>query len=109
MKAKPATDRDTARRRPVRRDGVEDGSTQRQCIQLTGGTLFGPPEATPSGREAYKGEPESAVTKPGRESEVVTVPRNFGKTGGPLLSSSERNRERLPDCPREGRLNPGPV
>jgi hypothetical protein len=43
---------------------------------------------------------------------VATVPRNFGTTGGregPLLSSSERNRERQPDCPRKGRLNPGPV
>jgi len=56
--------------------------------------------------------PESAVTKPGRESEVATVPRNFGITEGrkgPLLSSSERNRERQPDCPRKGRLNPGPI
>jgi hypothetical protein len=56
--------------------------------------------------------PESAETKPGRESEVAAVPRNFGITGGregPLLSSSERNRERPPDCPRKGRLNPGPV
>jgi hypothetical protein len=37
---------------------------------------------------------------------------NFGTTEGregPLLSSSERNRERLPDCAREGTLNPGPV
>src|SRR5256714_13073137 len=59
-----------------------------------------------------RGEPESAATKPGRGSEVATVPRNFGTTEGregPLLSSSERNRERPPDCPRKGRLNPGPV
>jgi hypothetical protein len=32
-----------------------------------------------------------------------------GRREGPLLSSCERSRERLPDCPREGRLNPGPV
>ena len=35
---------------------------------------------------------------------------NFGRTEGregPLLSSGERNRERQPDCPRKGRLNPG--
>src|SRR5439155_2269950 len=53
-----------------------------------------------------RGKPENAATTPGRESEVATVPRNFGRTGGregPLLSSSERNRERPPDCPaREG-------
>ena len=57
-------------------------------------------------------ELENAGTKPGRESEVATVPLKPGITGsreGPLLSSSERNRERLPDCPRKGRLNPGPV
>jgi hypothetical protein len=37
---------------------------------------------------------------------------NFGKTGGregPLLSSSDQNRERQPECPRKGKLNPGPV
>jgi hypothetical protein len=47
---------------------------------------------------------------PGRELEVAIVPMNFGTTEGregPLLSSGERNRERRPDCPRKGRLNPG--
>src|SRR5580704_4785169 len=57
LEAKPATDRNTARMEPVCRDGVEGGGTQRQCISTTGETLFGPAEATPSGREAYKGEP----------------------------------------------------
>jgi hypothetical protein len=55
-------------------------------------------------------KPESAATKPGRESEVAEVPLKLGTTEwreGPLLSSSERNRERLPDCPRKERLNPG--
>jgi hypothetical protein len=63
----------------------------------------------PVGRR-IRGEPESAVTKPSRELEVAVVPMNFGKTEGregPLLSSGERNRERQPDCPRKGRLNPG--
>ena len=47
-------------------------ATQRQTIELTGETLFGPAEETSCGREAYKGEnPESAVTKPGRELEVA--------------------------------------
>jgi RNA-directed DNA polymerase len=49
---------------------------------------------------------------PGRESEVVTVPKNFGTTEGregPLLSSSNRNRERQPDCSRRERLHPGPI
>jgi hypothetical protein len=59
-----------------------------------------------------RGEPENAATKQGRGSEVATVPKNFGTTEGregPLLSSSERNRERQPDCPRKERLYPGPV
>jgi retron-type reverse transcriptase len=54
-KAKPVTIRNTARMEPNRRDGVSGGSTQRQTIQLTGETLFGPAEETPTGREAYKG------------------------------------------------------
>src|ERR1700730_16668740 len=56
LEAKPVTDRDIARTNPVRRDGVEGGGTQRQRIDTTGETLFGPAEAVPSGREAYKGE-----------------------------------------------------
>ncbi|MCX6630509.1 MAG: reverse transcriptase domain-containing protein, partial [Candidatus Solibacter sp.] len=40
------------------------------------------------------------------------TPKKLGKTEwreGPLLSSSEPNRARLLDCPRKGRLHPGPV
>jgi hypothetical protein len=51
-KAKPATVRNTARMEPNRRDGVSGGGTQRQTIELTGETLFGPAEETSSGREA---------------------------------------------------------
>ena len=56
LKAKPATVRKSARNNPSRRDGVEDGSTQRQSIKLTGETLFGPSEETSHGREAHKGQ-----------------------------------------------------
>jgi Reverse transcriptase (RNA-dependent DNA polymerase) len=56
LEAKPVTDRNTARTDPIRRDGVEGGGTQRQRISTTGETLFGPAEATPTGREAHKGE-----------------------------------------------------
>ena len=56
LEVKPATDRNKARTNPARRDGVEGGGTQRQRISTTGETLFGPAEATPTGREAYKGE-----------------------------------------------------
>ena len=57
LEVKPATDRNIARTNPARRDGVEGGGTQRQRISTTGETLFGPAEATPTGREAYKGDP----------------------------------------------------
>ena len=56
LKAKPATTRSTARMEPSRRGGVPGGGTQRQTVELTGETLFGPAEETPSGRKAYKGE-----------------------------------------------------
>ena len=56
LKAKPATVRSTARNTPDRRDGVEDGGTQRKHIRFTGETLFGPAEETSTGREAYKGQ-----------------------------------------------------
>src|SRR6476646_5111579 len=55
-KAKPATVPSTARNTRNRRDGVSGGSTQRQTIELTGETLFGPAEATLTGSEAHKGE-----------------------------------------------------
>jgi hypothetical protein len=44
-----------------------------------------------------------------RESEVAIVPEKRGKAAwreGPLLPSCVQKRERLLDCPREGRLNP---
>ena len=49
-----------------RRDGVEGGGTQRQRIELTGETLFGPAEETPRGREAYKGETRKRSNEAGQ-------------------------------------------
>src|SRR3984893_3586875 len=66
LEAKPVTDRDIARTNPVRRDGVEGGGTQRQRIDTTGETLFGPTEATPAGREAYKGDPRKRSNNAGQ-------------------------------------------
>lgn len=66
LKAKPAMDRNSARSNPARRDGVEDGGTQRQPIKFTGETLFGPAEATPAGREAYKGKPRKRSNETGQ-------------------------------------------
>ena len=66
LEAKPATARNTARRHPRRRDGVQDGGTQRQHIKLTGETLFGPVEETPRGREAYKGRTRKRSNEAGQ-------------------------------------------
>ena len=66
LEAKPATDRDVARINPVRRDGVQGGGTQRQRINTTGETRLGPAEATPTGREAYKGDPRKRRNEAGQ-------------------------------------------
>jgi hypothetical protein len=67
-------DRNAARVSPARRDGVEGGGTQRQRISTAGETLFGPAEATPSGREAYKGETQK------RSNPIVIDPHTPGQT-----------------------------
>ena len=84
-KAKPVTIRNTARMEPNRRDGVSGGGTQRQDIQLTGETLFGPAEEASTGREAYKG----GTRKRGNEA-------GQGVGGG-------RSTDELRDNRREGR------
>src|SRR6266849_5584773 len=59
-----------------------------------------------------RAKPESAGTTPSRESVVAVVPMNLGKTEGregPLLPSFVQSWERQPDCPRKGRLHPGPI
>ena len=66
LEAKPATTRKTARMDPSRRDGVSGGGTQRQTIELTGETLFGPAEKNPRGREAYKGETRKRSNETGQ-------------------------------------------
>ena len=112
LKAKPATDRKAAKINPIRRDGVEGGSTQRQRINTTGETRFGPAEATPTGREAYKGE----TRKRGNDAEPgvggghsTSEPRENRGEEGPLLPSLVHCGKGQPDCPREGRLHPGPI
>ena len=65
LEAKPATVRSTASK-PNRRDGVQDGGTQRKHIKLTGETLFGPAEEIPSGREAYKGQTRKRSNEAGQ-------------------------------------------
>jgi hypothetical protein len=64
--AKPATVQPSARPGLDRRDGVSGGGTQRQRIRLTGETLFGPAEAAPTGREAYKGRTRKRRSEAGQ-------------------------------------------
>src|SRR5579872_6525609 len=66
LEAKPDMDRDKARVNPIHRGGVEGGGTQRQRISTTGETLFGPAEATPTGRETYKGETRKRSNEAGQ-------------------------------------------
>ena len=111
-KAKPATVPSTARNTRNRRDGVSGGSTQRQTIELTGETLFGPAEETPNGREAYKGETRKRSNEAGQgiggghSTEELRENRREGRAATFIKRTKQ---ERLPDCPRKGRLNPGPV
>ena len=110
-KAKPATIRSTAKVEPNRRDGVSGGGTQRQTIELAGETLFGPAEETPTDREAYKGETRKRSNEAGQGiggGHSTEELRDNRREGGPLLSSSERNRERPPDCPRKGSFDHWP-
>jgi len=109
--SKAATDRNAARVNPAA-GTVYRAAARKKRISTTGETLLGPAEATPAGREAYKGETESAVTTSGRESEVgrnTCEPRENRGRKGPLLPSIVQSWERQPECPREGRLHPGPI
>jgi RNA-directed DNA polymerase len=111
LEAKPAMDRNTARINPAHRDGVQGGGTQRQRISTTGETRFGPAEATPSGREAYKGE----TRKRGNDAEP-------GVGGGRSTAEPRENRgerraatpiigplwERTAGLPPRGKAQPRP-
>ena len=111
LEAKPATDRDVARINPVRRDGVQGGGTQRQRINTTGETRLGPAEATPTGREAYKGETrkrsndaESGVGG-GRSTGEPRENRGEGRAATPIIGPLW---ERAAGLPPQGKAQPRP-
>ena len=124
LKAKPAMGRNLARGNPACRDGVEDGGTQRQPIKFTGETLFGPAEATPSGREAYKGEPRKRSNEAGQgvgdgrstdevrenrmEGRAVTFIKRFkqGKAAGLPPRGKAQSRPRRAKAKLPARLEP---
>src|SRR5260370_22006130 len=96
---------------PGRRDGVEGGGTQRQRINTTGETRFGPAGATPSGREAYKGETRkrSNDAEPGvgggRSTEEPRENRGEGRAATPTIGPLVERAARLPPR-RQGQPRP---
>jgi hypothetical protein len=80
LEAKSATIRNTARMEPSRRGGVEDSSTQRKLIQLTGEARCGPADENSAGREAYKGQ----TRKCSNEAEPGDVRGVPARRGSPL-------------------------
>jgi len=64
LEVKPATKRQTADKRSLRRDGVQGGGTRRRNTEITGEVLFDLPEMSkcPGSREAYKGKPRNRRT-----------------------------------------------
>ncbi len=109
LEVKPATDRNAARVNPDRRDGVEGGSTQRQRINTTGETLFGPAEATSSGREAYKGETRKRRNNAeqgvggGRSTDEPRENRGEGRAATPIIGPLW---ERTAGLPPRGKAQP---
>jgi len=111
LEAKPATDRSNARINPARRDGVEGGGTQRQRIDTTGEALFGPAEAPPTGREAYKGDPRKRSNDAeqgvggGRSTDEPRENRGEGRAATPIIGPLW---ERAAGLPPRGKAQPRP-
>jgi RNA-directed DNA polymerase len=111
LKAKPATDWSIARETPARRDGVEGDGTQRQHISTTGETLFGPAEATPSGREAYKGETRKRSNDAGQGvggGRTTDEPRENRGEGRAATSIIRPKLGKAAGLPPQGKASPRP-
>jgi RNA-directed DNA polymerase len=111
LKAKPATDRNAARVNPVRRDGVQGGGTQRQHIDTTGETLFGPAEAAPSGREAYKGNTRKRGNDAGQGvggGRSTVEPRENRGEGRAATSINRPKLGKAAGLPPQGKASPLP-
>src|SRR6266566_5396410 len=111
LEVKPATDRNKARTNPARRDGVEGGGTQRQRISTTGETLFGPAEATPSGREAYKGNTRKRGNDAGQGvggGRTTDEPRENRGEGRAATSLNRPKWGKAAGLPPQGKASPRP-
>jgi hypothetical protein len=111
LEAKPATDRKVARVNPVCRDGVQGGGTQRQHIDTTGETLFGPAEETPTGREAYKGETRKRGNDAGQGvggGRSTVEPRENRGEGRAATSINRPKLGKAAGLPPQGKAPPRP-
>src|SRR6266851_7842908 len=111
LKAKPVTVRNAARVIPGRRDGVQGVSTQRKHIDTTGETLFGPAEATPSGREAYKGKTPKRSNNAGQGvggGRSTDEPRENRGEGRAATSINRPKLGKAAGLPPQGKAQPRP-
>ncbi len=96
---------------PSCRDGVSGGGTQRQTIELTGETLFGPAEENPRGREAYKGEARKRSNEAGQgiggghSTEELRENRREGRAAAFIKRAKQRKAAGLPP---QGKAQPRP-
>jgi RNA-directed DNA polymerase len=107
--AKPDTIRSTAGTKPNRRDGVWGGGTQRQIIQLTGETLFGPAEKTLAGREAYKSRTRKRRNEAGQGvgSGHSTVEARDNRVEGRAATFIKRTKQgKASGLPPQGKAQP---
>ena len=104
-------DRDKARVNPIYRGGVEGGGTQRQRISTTGETLFGPTEATPTGREAYKGGTRKRSNDAGQGvggGHSTVEPRENRGEGRAATSINRPTLGKAAGLPPQGKASPRP-
>ena len=104
-------DRDKARVNPIYRGGVEGGGTQRQRISTTGETLFGPTEATPTGREAYKGGTRKRSNEAGQGvggGHSTGEPRENRGEGRAAISINRPTLGKAAGLPPQGKASPRP-
>jgi len=106
---KPDTIRSTAGTNPNRRDGVWGGGTQRQIIQLTGETLFGPAEKPLAGREAYKSRTRKRRNEAGQGvgSGHSTVEARDNRAEGRAATFIKRTKQgKASGLPPQGKAQP---
>jgi len=111
--AKPDTERRSASKTPIRRDGVEGGGTRRESTKATGEIPFGPAEVEGPrrGREAYKGNPRNRRPDAGREvggGHSTEEPRDNRGEGRAASSTTRSTQGKTAGLPPRGLAEPRP-